>query len=241
MIEFLSLLWWHEKKVAVLFPRMAPERRPWCSPQLPALPGLPPSPGSSPAQSLSLAVYKREILIPDSRRVCNRVCSVSGTATTMLPEPHQGLQPPYFPSLSGMTQWQPFKVLSYQASIFLVIISRASFPLSPDSRPGTQKSLLHLTKSALFGGPGLCEVSPAASLPPAPGALAHDASFSLQTSDCSVIIPATRPNWSYWHLDLRPGHIYCCSVTKLCHIRWPKYWSFSIGSSSEYSGIQRAH
>ncbi|CAN0555502.1 unnamed protein product [Rangifer tarandus platyrhynchus] len=103
MIEFLSLLWWH-KKVAVSFPRMAPERRPWCSPQLPAFPGLLPSPGSSPAQSLSLTVCKMEILIPDSLRVCNRMCSVSGTAHYNTPRTAPGASVPDFLRLSGMTQ-----------------------------------------------------------------------------------------------------------------------------------------
>ena len=50
-----------------------------------------------------------------------------------------------------------------------------------------------------------------------------------------------------------PNHLYCCHSLPLLpsifprirvifnnlalHIRWPKYWSFSISSSNEYSGL----
>ena len=43
-----------------------------------------------------------------------------------------------------------------------------------------------------------------------------------------------------WHPLLLPSilpSIQVLSKESLLHIRWPKYWSFSISPSSEYSGL----
>ena len=36
---------------------------------------------------------------------------------------------------------------------------------------------------------------------------------------------------------MNPPQVFMCSNESAPHIRWPKYWSFSISPSNEYSGL----
>ena len=70
---------------------------------------------------------------------------------------------------------------------------------------------------------------------------AHQASLSITNSQSLlklISIESVMPSnhLILYHRFLLPS-IRVCSNESVLHIRWPKYWSFSISPSSEYSGL----
>ena len=65
-----------------------------------------------------------------------------------------------------------------------------------------------------------------------PWTAAHQASLSI-TNSCSLLklmSVISPPNFNLSQHQVFPNK-------SVLHIRWPKYWSFSIGPSNEYSGL----
>ena len=73
-----------------------------------------------------------------------------------------------------------------------------------------------------------------------PGFPVHQQLPELAQTHVHRVGDATQPSHSFHPLLLLPSifsSIRVFSNDSILHIRWPKYWSFSISPSSEYSGL----